>query len=72
MILRDTDIVRTPTVPATFSKKQDLWCDECVGFDLGLPLLRIPTVSSTLYFDYANIVNFGSGTSLGLKQNFPE
>lgn len=41
-----------------------------VGADIGLPLLRIPTVSSTLYFDYAKILSFGSGEALGLETNF--
>jgi hypothetical protein len=41
-----------------------------IGADIGLPLLRIPTVSSTLYFDYAKILTFGSGEALGLETNF--
>lgn len=41
-----------------------------VGADIGLPLLRIPMVSSTLYFDYAKILSFGSGEALGLETNF--
>jgi hypothetical protein len=41
-----------------------------LGADIGLPLLRIPSVSSTLYFDYAKILSFGSGEALGLETNF--
>ena len=41
-----------------------------VGADIGFPLLRIPTVSSTLYFDYAKILSFGSGEAVGLETNF--
>ena len=41
-----------------------------VGADIGFPLLRIPTISSTLYFDYAKILSFGSGEALGLQTNF--
>jgi len=34
------------------------------------PLLRVPTVNSTLYYDYAKIVSFGSGEAIGLQTNF--
>ncbi len=37
-----------------------------MGFDLGFPLLRIPSVSSTFYVDYAKIFSFGSGASIGI------
>ena len=40
------------------------------GFDFGLPLLSLPTINSTLYFDYAKISGFGGGSSLGLDLNF--
>jgi hypothetical protein len=41
-----------------------------LGADIGFPLVRIPTVSSTLYGDYAKIVDFGSGEAVGLETNF--
>jgi len=41
-----------------------------IGFDFGLPLLTMPTINSTLYFDYAKISNFGSGSALGIDLNF--
>ena len=41
-----------------------------VGADLGFPLVRIPTVSSTLYADYAKILSFGSGEAIGLQTDF--
>jgi len=41
-----------------------------VGADIGFPLVRVPTVSSTLYFDYAKILTFGSGEALGLQTDF--
>lgn len=41
-----------------------------IGADIGFPLLRIPTVNSTLYYDYAKIVSFGSGEAIGLQTNF--
>jgi hypothetical protein len=41
-----------------------------VGFDLGLPLLSLSILKSTLYFDYAKIVDFGSGAAAGIDLNF--
>lgn len=38
-----------------------------VGFDLGLPLLTHEIVRSTLYGDYAKILTYGSGTTVGLS-----
>src|SRR5208283_517578 len=43
---------------------------DIVGADLGFPLVRIPTVSSTLYADYAKILSFGSGEAVGLQTDF--
>lgn len=40
------------------------------GFDFGLPLLSLPTINSTLYFDYASIAGYGGGSALGLDVNF--
>ncbi|HLP16341.1 MAG TPA: hypothetical protein VK470_08800 [Bacteroidota bacterium] len=50
--------------------KQDLGALSIIGFDIGLPILRMGSINSTLYFDYAKIVDFGSGTALGLETNF--
>ena len=36
-----------------------------VGFDLGLPLIRTPLTDLTLYYDFAKIINFGSGSAAG-------
>lgn len=41
-----------------------------VGFDLGLPLLKTSSFNSMLYFDYAKIMDFGSGSSAGLLVGF--
>ena len=41
-----------------------------IGADIGLPLVRIPTISSTFYTDYAKIISYGSGVALGLETNF--
>lgn len=41
-----------------------------VGFDLGLPLLNSSLTDITLYADYSNIINFGSGVATGVKFDF--
>ncbi len=51
-------------------KKLDSGGMNVIGADIGFPLLRIPSVSSTLYFDYAKILSFGSGEAVGLETNF--
>ncbi len=53
-----------------FQSKQNAGSLNIIGFDLGLPVLRIPTINSTLYFDFTKILNFGSGAALGLKTEF--
>jgi len=53
-----------------YAKKQENGPLSIVGFDIGLPLLRTGMINSTLYFDYAKIVDFGSGTALGLETYF--
>jgi hypothetical protein len=55
-----------PPIP----QKENLGTMNILGADLGLPLLRVPMVSSTLYFDYAKIIHFGSGEALGLQTDF--
>ncbi len=41
-----------------------------MGFDLGLPIISYSKIKSTLYFDYAKIVNYGQGTSVGINLFF--
>jgi hypothetical protein len=41
-----------------------------IGFDLGLPILSYTVLKSALYFDYAQIVHYGHGTSVGINMNF--
>ena len=41
-----------------------------IGFDLGLPILSYAILKSTLYFDCAQIVHYGHGTSVGVNINF--
>jgi hypothetical protein len=40
------------------------------GFDLGLPLISYPIFKTALYFDYAQIANYGHGTTMGINMNF--
>lgn len=53
-----------------FDSKQNAGGLSIIGFDLGLPLLRLPIIDMTLYYDYAKILDFGSGMSAGLETNF--
>ncbi len=41
-----------------------------IGFDLGLPLLSHSVIKSTLYFDYAKIIDYGSGAAVGIDLRF--
>jgi hypothetical protein len=41
-----------------------------IGFDFGLPIISYTILKSELYFDYAQIVNYGHGTSVGINMNF--
>ena len=40
------------------------------GFDLGLPIISYPVLKSTLYYDFAQIVNYGHGSSVGINMNY--
>ncbi|HWP81485.1 MAG TPA: hypothetical protein VNN76_02415 [Bacteroidota bacterium] len=40
-----------------------------MGFDAGLPLLSLSAIQSTLYLDYAKIVDFGNGVAAGIDLN---
>jgi len=41
-----------------------------IGIDFGLPLLRLSSLNSTLYFDIAKIVDYGNGQMAGIDLNF--
>ena len=41
-----------------------------MGFDVGLPLLSLSAVHSTLYYDYAKIINYGRGSAVGIDFHF--
>jgi hypothetical protein len=40
------------------------------GMDIGFPLLSLPQINSTLYFDYAVISGYGNGAAVGIDLNF--
>ena len=40
------------------------------GLDLGLPIISLSMLKSTLYFDYAKITGYGSGMATGIDLNF--
>ena len=41
-----------------------------VGFDAGVPLLSLSSLRSTLYADYAKIINYGGGAAVGIDVDF--
>jgi hypothetical protein len=40
------------------------------GFDFGLPILSYSFLKSSLYYDFAQIANYGHGSSIGINMNF--
>jgi len=40
------------------------------GFDFGLPILSYSFIKSTLYYDFAQIANYGHGSSVGINMFF--
>ncbi len=40
-----------------------------IGFDLGLPIISTSMFNAELYFDFAKIVDFGSGASAGIMMS---
>lgn len=67
---RDTSINIVANGATFDTSKTNVGGISAIGFDLGLPLLRIPMIDMTLYYDFAKIINFGSGMSVGLETNF--
>ncbi|MCF8394211.1 MAG: hypothetical protein K9H06_09920 [Melioribacteraceae bacterium] len=57
-------------ITGEFKASFDEGSTSIVGFDLGLPIIRTSVVGVDLYFDYASIVGFGSGTAAGVKMGF--
>jgi len=46
--------------------QSDAGSTSIIGFDLGLPLISASLIDVTLYFDYAKIIDFGSGAATGI------
>jgi len=57
-------------VSKKFVSTKDEGATSIVGFDIGLPLIRNSLVDWKFYFDYAKILNYGSGTALGTRVQF--
>ncbi len=54
----------------TVQKAQDGGALSIFGVDIGLPIISLSILNSTLYADYAKIVNYGSGFATGIDLNF--
>ncbi len=63
---RDTNVV----IVGTDTSAANAGGISVIGFDLGLPLFRLPVADATLYLDYAKIFNYGSGFATGIDLNF--
>lgn len=61
-------VVAVPGAP--FGKKENAGGLSIMGFDLGLPLLRLPVIDMTFYYNYSKIIDFGSGMAIGLNTDF--
>lgn len=48
-----------------FTATQDVGSLGILGFDVGLPIIRSGIFGFDIYFDYAKIIDYGSGTALG-------
>lgn len=58
------------TYDAVNNKVVDNGALSVIGFDLGLPVLSYKIIKSTLYFDYAKILDYGSGSAVGIDLRF--
>lgn len=52
-----------------FHATNDQGSTNIVGLDFGLPIVNTSIFNLDLYFDYNNIIDFGSGTALGFVSN---
>lgn len=41
-----------------------------VGMDIGLPIISYPAIKSSVYFDYASIMDYGNGAAAGIDLQF--
>ena len=67
---RDTGVFINTTAPTPDTTTYNTGAMSIIGFDLGLPLFRLPVADATLYMDYAKILNYGHGFATGIDLNF--
>lgn len=67
---RDTGVVITAAGASFDTSAYNTGALSVIGFDLGLPLFKLPVADATLYMDYAKIINYGSGFAAGIDLNF--
>ncbi|MBP9212614.1 MAG: hypothetical protein KBF97_07405 [Bacteroidetes bacterium] len=67
---RDTGVVITPVGASFDTSTYNAGAMSVIGFDIGLPLFKLPVADATLYMDYAKIFNYGSGFAAGIDVNF--
>ena len=81
--LKFTSLAKVPVinnleVGVTYARDMDLYADythldssraglSIYGFDLGLPILSYSFLKSTLYYDFAQISNYGHGSTVGIN-----
>lgn len=53
-----------------FTIVKDYGALQVFGFDFGLPILRTSIVDADVYYDYAEIVDFGNGRTAGIQLDF--
>jgi hypothetical protein len=78
--LSDNANVRKGSGFSTVSNGRELFLDSTairsnnltvVGFDLGLPILRLPIFEMDAYADFVKILNYGSGLAIGVTGTAP-
>jgi hypothetical protein len=84
--LKFTSLAKTPVinnfeVGVTYSRDLNQYADfthvdssrtglTIYGFDFGLPILSYSFIKSSLYYDFAQIANYGHGSTIGLTLNY--
>lgn len=55
------------TLTGKFKSLKDEGSINIIGFDLGLPIVRTEMLNLEVYYDFVKIMNFGSGSTAGVK-----
>lgn len=55
------------TLTGKFKSLKDEGSVNIIGFDLGLPIIRTDMLNLEVYYDFVKIMNFGSGSTAGIK-----